>query len=190
MTLSKHSNPWKFYPIHGDFTEAAAAETAEGVQGTANLAEALALETILPADGLLPLEGGMLEYNATAEGRTGEVAVNGNDLDEEPGLVYGGPAGVFNHLQVRITNLDVLEGTIAPEATDSVVAAVFVNNDIIAFADEGYTVEIDTATLVEFNIDTIVTVTEGDVVRFALVGGGEETADWDVSNTPGEWMIM
>lgn len=190
MTLSRPMNFRKSVPTYGDFTEAAAAETAEGVAGTANLAEALALEAIVPVDGVLPLEGGTLEYNATAEGRTGEVAVGGNDLDEEPGLVWGGPAGVFAHLQVRVTNLDILEGTIAPEDTDTVTAAVFVNNDIVAFADEGYVGEIDVATAVEFNIDTIVSVTEGDVIRIALVGGGEEAADWDVDNAAGEWSIL
>lgn len=190
MPLSRHMQPFRIVPTYGDFTEAAAAETAEGTKGTDNLGEALALEGIVPADGVLPLEGGTLEYNATAEGKTGELAVAGIDLDEEPGLVYGGPSGVFNHLQVRVTNLDVLEGTIAPEATDSVTAAVLVNNTVVGFADEGYVSEIDTGILTEFNIDCIATVTEGDVIRIALLGGGEEVSDWDVDNILGEWSIV
>jgi hypothetical protein len=154
-------------------TEAAAAETAEGVFGTANLAESLAL-----TEGYSEL--GDWTYSATAEGRTGEVAVSGIDLDGEPGLIYSGPAG--GAVRVTCRDLDVAEGTIAPEAADSVVAALFLNNDIVAFADEGYTAELDTEAAVEFNFDTYVGGLQvGDVLRLGLVGGGEEVSDWDVA---------
>lgn len=153
-------------------TEAAAAETAEGALGTANTAEALAL-----TEGYSEL--GDWVYSATAEGRTGEVAVAGIDLDGEPGLIYNGPAGA--HVRVAFKNLDISEGTIAPEAGDSVTAAVMLNNTVVAYADEGFVAEIDTEAAVEFNCDTIVGPLQPlDVIRLALVGGGEETADWDV----------
>ncbi len=172
MTLSSHVK-LKSSPYSIAVAEAAAAETAEGVAGTANLAEALALTEAYD-------ETGDFVYSATAEGRTGEVAVSGNDVDGEPGLIYSGPSGV--HVRVAFDNLDVSEGTIAPEATDSVVAAILQNNTIVAYADEGYTSELDTETAVEFNCDTIVgPLTEGDVVRVALIGGGEEVSDWDVA---------
>lgn len=152
-------------------TEAAAAETAEGTLGSGNTGEALGLTEAYS-------ELGDWTYSATAEGRTGENAVNGIDLDEEPGLIYRGPAGAG----VRVAAvLGVSEGTIAPEAGDSVVAAIFLNNDVIAYADEGFVSEIDTGTTTTFNVDTYVgPLQEGDVVRLGLVGGGEETADWDI----------
>lgn len=154
--------------FQADFSEAAAAETA------AELAEALALE------GATPAVNGDWTYSATAEGRTGETAVNSIDLDGEPGVIYSGPTG--GAVRVHVNGLDVSEGTIAPEATDSVAAALFVNNTIVDFFDEGFVSEVDTETAVEFNIDTYVGgLIEGDVIRVGLVGGGEETADWDVA---------
>lgn len=171
MTLASHVK-LKSTPYSVAVAEAAAAETAEGTVGTSNLAEALAL-----TEGYD--ETGDFIYSATAEGRTGEVAVDGNDVDGEPGLIYSGPTGT--QVRLEIEDLDVAEGTIAPEAGDSVVAALLQNNTIIAYADEGYTAELDTETAVEFNIATTVTLTEGDVVRVALLGGGEEASDWDVA---------
>lgn len=153
--------------------EAAAAETAEGTYGTDNTAEALAL-----TEGYD--ETGDWLYSATAEGRTGETAVNGLDVDGEPGLIYSGPVG--NVVRVTLQDLDISEGSIAPEAGDSVVAAIMLNNTVVAFADEGFTNEIDTGIAVEFNIDTLVgPLSESDVLRVALIGGGEEVADWDVA---------
>ena len=161
--------------------EATAAETAEGTQGTANLAESLGLTEAY-------VETGHWVYSATAEGRTGETAVLGIDLDGEPGLIYNGPAG--GAVSVTIKDVDVLEGTIAPEATDSVVMALMLNNDVVAYADEGYTAEIDTATAVEFNLSTYVgNLQPLDVLRVVLIGGGEEVADWDV-DAIGEIVIV
>lgn len=163
-------------------TEAAAAETAEGTLNTSNLAESLALTEAF-------MELGFFTYSATAEGRTGEVAVNGNDVDDEPGLIYTGPSGVaFN---IGFTLLNVAEGTIAPEATDEVTAVLFVNNTIVGFADEGFVSEVDTETAVEFNMEngTYVVLMEGDVVRLGLLGSGDETADWDV-DTAGSLYIV
>ena len=158
-------------PVNGDFVAAAAAET------TAEGAEALALTDSASIAGN---ESGDWAYSATAEGRTGEVADGNIDVDAEPGLVYNGPAG--GAVRVKVSNLDVSEGTIAPGATDSVVAAVLVNNSVVAFADEGFTAELDTETAVEFNIDTYVGgLQPGDAVRVALVGGTESTCDWAVA---------
>lgn len=168
MTLT-NSTKLQSGEFQADFAEAAAAETvAEG-------AEALALE------GATPAVSGDWAYSATAEGRTGETAVNSIDLDGEPGIIYSGPAG--NAVRVQVKGLDVLEGTIAPEATDSVAAALFLNNTVVDYFDEGFVSEVDTATLVEMNIDTIVPgLQSGDVIRVGLIGGGEETADWDIDN--------
>jgi hypothetical protein len=157
--------------VNGDFAEAVAAET------TAEGAEALA---ITDSSSIAGNESGDWAYSATAEGRTGEVAVDGIDVDAEPGLIYTGPAG--GAVRVAVKNLDVSEGTIAPEAGDSVVAAVLLNNTVVAYADEGFTAELDTETAVEFNMDTYVGgLQSGDVIRVALIGGAEETADWDVA---------
>lgn len=157
--------------VNGDFAEAtAAAVVAEG-------AEALAITT---SDAIAGNESGDWAYSATAEGRTGEVAVNGIDLDGEPGLIYTGPAG--NYVRVKVTNLDVDHGLIAPEATDTATVAVFVNNTIHGVADEGFAAELDAEPAIEFNLDTIVgPLQSGDVIRVGIVGGGNETLDLDVA---------
>jgi hypothetical protein len=157
-------------------TEAAAAEVAEGVYGTANTGEALAL-----TEGYA--EMGDWIYSANAEGRTGEVAVNGLDFDGEPGLIYSGPPG--GAVGITVEEVDIAEGTIAPEATDSVTLAVMLNNTVVAFADEGFVSELDTETAAEMNCSTYVGgLQTGDVIRIALIGGGQETMDVDV--TPGD----
>jgi hypothetical protein len=177
MTSSPKSLSIK--PIQGDFEEAAAAETvAEGM-------EALAL-TITDNEN-----NPDFTYSATAEdalNQTAEADYTGA-LDGQPGITYNGPAGMFNHLRVAVSDLDLLEGTIAPEAADSVVPVLLVNSDIVAYFDSedarasngGFVSEVDTAIAVEYHIDTIVQVQNGDVIRVGLVGGGEETADWDVA---------
>lgn len=179
MTLT-NSRSFKSTPYSIAVAEAAAAEVAEGVFGTDNVAEALAL-----TEGYD--ETGDWVYSATAEGRTGEVAVNGIDLDGEPGLIYSGPAG--GAVGVTIEEVDIAEGTIAPEATDSVTLALTLNNDIVAYADEGYVSELDTETAAEMNLSTYVgNLQPGDVLRVALIGGGEETMDVDVA--PGNVKIV
>jgi hypothetical protein len=160
--------------------EAAAAEVAEGVYGTANTGEALALTEAYS-------EIGNWVYSATAEGRTGETAVNGLDFDGEPGLIYTGPPGAA--VGITVEEVDIAEGTIAPEATDTVTLAVMLNNTVVAFADEGFVTELDTETAAEMNMSTYVGgLQTGDVIRIALIGGGEETMDVDV--TPGNVYIV
>ena len=168
MTLT-NSTKLASAEAQADFTEAAAAETV------AEAAVALAME------GVTPAVNGDWTYSATAESVGGEVAGSGgHDLDAAPGLIYSGPAG--GAVRIKVAGLDILEGTIAPEAADSVAAAVFVNNDLVDYFDEGFVDEIDTATAVEMNLDTYLGGLQPlDVVRIGLVGGGEETADWDVA---------
>lgn len=157
-------------------TEAAAAEVAEGTVPTA---EALAL-----TEGYSEI--GDWIYSATAEGRTGEVAVNSIDLDLEPGLIYSGPAG--GAVGVTIEEVDISEGTIAPEATDTATLALFLNNDIIAYADEGF-VALTGEVLHEMNLSTYVgNLQPGDVLRVGLVGSGSEVIDVDI--TPGDVRIV
>jgi len=120
-------------------------------------------------------------YSAAAESVGGEVTgVGGLDFDVEPGLIYSGPVG--GAIRVKFAGLDVDHGLIAPEATDVVQAAVVLNNDIIAFADEGNAVEFDAEPAIEFNCDTYIgNLQTGDVVRVALIGTNEETLDLDVA---------
>lgn len=156
--------------------EAAAAEVAgEGAFGTNNLAESLGL-----TEGYA--EMGDFIYSATAEGRTGEVAdaASAIDVDDEPGLIYTGPSGrVFN---LSFTNVDISEGTIAPEATDTATIAVLVNNKIVGLADEGYAALTGEATH-EMNLEAgvMVPLTTLDVVRLVLIGDGTETNDVDIA---------
>ena len=155
--------------FQADFTEQAAAEViAEGALS-------------LTLEGATPVVNGDWAYSATAEGRTGEVAVNSIDLDGAPGVIYSGQAG--GAIRIKVAGLDILEGTSEPEATDSVAVAVFVNNDIVDFFDEGFVLEHDNETLAEFNIDTYIgNLQPLDVIRIALVGGTEETVDYDIDN--------
>ncbi len=121
-------------------------------------------------------ESGDWLYSATAEGRTGEVAVNGIDLDDEPGFMYTGPVG--NAVRVKVKGLDIVEAGIA-DAADSQTMAIMLNNTVIAYADEGFVAELDI--LAEFNADTYVGGLQNlDVIRVAIIGGTEETDELDL----------
>lgn len=163
--------------------EALAAETAEGTFGTTNLAESLAL-----IEGFTEL--GQFVYSATAEGRTGEEPdeTSAIDLDDEPGLIYRGASGVA--FTIGFDNIDITEGTIAPEATDSVVVALMVNNAILGFSDEGYT-NLTGEAVHEHNLEngTYVVLQESDVVRLALIGDGDEVTDTDVDTAGSLWIV-
>ncbi len=110
------------------------------------------------------------------------------DLDGQDGIIYNGPSG--NYARLHVTDLDIDEGTISPEAADSVVAAVYINSllhDVMETEDSrvltgtGFVAEFDVTGPVEFNYDGMVgPLNEGDVVRFALLSGTEETTDWEV----------
>ena len=107
-------------------------------------------------------------YSATAEGLTGEVAVNGIDMDGQPGLIYSGPVG--GQVRVSFTNIDVAGSkALLPGAADAFTIAVFKNNSLVGKSDEGFAAEFDTAT-VEYNGSTIVgNMQTGDVLRFGLI---------------------
>jgi hypothetical protein len=124
-------------------------------------------------------------YSATAEGNGGEVAVNGIDLDLEPGLVYAGPVGA--HVDVVFSNIDVQAdiGSVAPEAADQLTVGVFKNNHLVKAADEGWVAEFDTGTA-EFNGSCVVgNLQTGDVVRLALMvhEGSEDSLVGHVSES-------
>lgn len=149
-----------------DFAEAAAAETA------AEEAEALALEgNNTPPDW---------EYSATAEnpGSTGE-------MDGQPGVIYQGD--VTRAAMVRVRDLTLAAGTIAPEAADSIVAGVFKNGTLVAtldnesVADEYVIDELDSETAVMEGGTIVDAVAPGDVIRIGILGLGEETVDVDVA---------
>jgi hypothetical protein len=107
--------------------------------------------------------------------------VNSIDLDLEPGLIYSGPAG--GAVGVTIEEVDITEGTIAPEATDTATLALFLNNDIVAYADEGF------VALHEMNLSTYVGgLQPGDVLRVGLVGSGSEAIDVDIA--PGDVRVV
>ena len=109
-------------------------------------------------------------YSAAAEGRTGEVAVRGVDMDGEPGLIYAGQNLSAVHIQLKDCDLLASEvSLLAPEATDGFNVGLYVNNDLIAGSDEGATIEMDTAT-VEFNASGYVgNLIAGDVLRVAVI---------------------
>ena len=155
--------------VNGDFEATTEASVvAEG-------AEAYAMT---PSSGIAAMESGDWAYSALAEGRTGEVAVNGIDLDVEPGLIYSGPSG--GAFRVKVANFDVVDGDIAVEAADTLTMAVLLNNTVVAFADEGFVAELDISA--EYNVDTYVGgLISGDVLRVGLIGGGEETMDLTIS---------
>lgn len=152
--------------VHGDFSEAAAAETvAEG-------SVALAMEGIAPNPHW--------EYSATAEDN-GTVGA----LDGQPGLVFKGEVQAAARVNVRA--LTLAAGTIAPEATDKVAAGIYKNSELVStldnesVANEFVFDELDAETIVA-ECDTIVdAVAPGDVIRVALIGLGEETVDIDVA---------
>lgn len=129
-------------------------------------------------------------YSATAEGLTGEVAVNGKDMDGEPGLVYAGPVG--GSVDVRFSNVDVIgDPSALPEATDKVTLGVFRNNDLVGHADEGYVAELDTGTA-EFNGEcTVTNLQTGDVLRVGLImgSGSEDGLDFLVEEG-GEFVLV
>lgn len=139
--------------------------------------------TSIPMEGNLPTLSGDWSYSATAEGRTGETAVNGVDLDLAPGIIYAGPSGAS--VRVQIKDFDIDEGTINGGATDTVTLALYVNNDQVATADEGFVTELEVEAVLEFNLDTYVgPLQELDVLRVAYFQGSENAElDLEVLNT-------
>ena len=152
--------------VHGDFAEAAAAETV------AEAAEALALEGVSPNPHW--------EYSATAEDNGTAGSLGG-----QPGLIYKGE--VTSAALVNVRALTLAAGSITPEATDKIAAGIYKNSELAAtldnesVANEYVFDELDSETIVA-ECDTIVdAVAPGDVIRVAIIGLGEETVDVDVA---------
>jgi hypothetical protein len=114
-------------------------------------------------------------YSATAED-AGTAGI----LDGQPGVTYSGPGGVG--FRVTVNNFDTIEHAISPgEAADTAVMALYVNSDLVAYADEGFTTHA-AEIAVEFNVDTYVQLDENDVLRVGVAFSGEEAvADLDLA---------
>lgn len=150
--------------INGDF------EAVADVDLVAETPEAVPLT---PSVGIAANESGDWAYSATAEDNG-----TAGTLDGQPGIIYTGPAG--NAVRVKVTGLDVDEESIIADPADSATAAVYVNSSLVAYADEGFVSELDITA--EFNLDTYVGgLQSGDVIRVAVVGGGEETFEAGVA---------
>ena len=163
------------FGLQGDFNELTSAETGA--------AEAVILD--LTADTAPGYDG--LEFTFSENAEDGGI-VGAHDLAD--GLIYEGPQEVYRNFAIEVTGLDVSEGAIVlPEESDEVTLVLYVNSDIVAFADEGFTRDVDTGTAVEFNLEAVVSLTDTDVIRFGLISpAGDETVDWDVAEG-GEWVI-
>lgn len=121
-------------------------------------------------------------YSSTAEGRTGEEAINGFDMDDDPGLIYTGPNGAS--VNIRVTDLDLSAGLTTPAAGDTYTVAVFKNNELVAHADEGMFAELDTLT-VEYNLEgTVTNLVQNDVIRVAVVATPGSTAASELKVAP------
>lgn len=141
----------------------------------------------VPFEAPIPVEGDWT-YSATAEGRTGEVAVitNGvsNDFDGAPGFIYSGPTPGAA-VRFAIKDLNVTANAITgPTEGETYAFALMKNNDVVAYTDEGYTDGADMSAL-EINLDTYVPgLITGDVLRLAclsLEGNADEEADITVA---------
>lgn len=120
-------------------------------------------------------------YSATAESAVGEGV--GLDLDGEPGLIAQWSSENIKNIRVTLEGGDVAEHAIinVPEATDTVQFAVTVGDVVVLQSDEGLSAQ-DAETL-DFNIDGVITVAGGDVVRLVLITGGKfEDASWIVED--------
>ena len=167
------------------------------LQGVVDEDEEMSLVAETPQSIVLTLtddeNGTTFVYSATAEDnlhQTAEADYTGT-LDGAPGITYNGPAGAANHIRFACDELDILEGIIISGQTDAFVAALFRNSDLVAYFDTedarasngGFVEELNTEIVVEYHLDTIVTVVEGDVLRVGLLHEGEGTFDIDVNSS-------
>ena len=176
-------------PLGGARFTVAEAANAETDGPGPEVAESLVLAPVAVTEfghGLVT-NGTELDYQASAEDNI--AGFLGGMLDDEPGVIYtGGVTGQFNTLSVTVKDITITEGAIAPgEAEDFVTVGLFVNSSLKAIADEGFSIEgafvgEPGAGLIANIRKTEITVTEGDVIRIALVGpeANEELVDWDV----------
>ncbi len=120
-------------------------------------------------------------YSEAAEDN-GTAGVN----DGQDGLIYNGPG---TGVRVVWANVDLLEAAITgPEATDTAGIALVVNSTVVHFSDEGLNTH-DAEIAVEYNGDTYVSLSEGDVLRLALVTTGE-VGEVNYDLAPGELMMV
>ena len=170
-------------PVSGLFQEELAAEVSGS--NIVELAEALVLE---PSEDDYNLHGLTFTYSGEAVDR----GIAG-ELSNEPGMIYEGPAEIWVPVTVRVRNVDVTEGTIAPEATDEVALVCYVNSTPAIEADEGFVENQANGTIIEFNMDGMVYLTDLDVVRFCLVTvEGDEgiiAQDYDVDANQSRWSL-
>lgn len=128
-------------------------------------------------------------YAASAENNGG-----GGVMDDEPGIIYQGPAGTTGHFRVAVTNAAVVyavEGIADPDAEDTVSMDCYVNGTVVITSDEGQTAAANEAATIVFNITAeSVPLVAGDVLRFALtpVAANETSIDWDLLEG-GEWSV-
>lgn len=122
------------------------------------------------------------QFTENAENPAGEVPVNSIDFDATDGIVYTGDAPTAVNVTVLVdTAAGAGIGAIAPTSTDTAVLALYKNNDLVGYADEGFAAELDAAA--EWNLSTYVNVNEGDVLRLAFVNGQAEAFDLEVVET-------
>lgn len=189
------ADSFKIQGVQGEFTDNAALET---------VAEAPVAYDLEPADNT-NVTNFLFSENAEDNGTAG-------DLDLQDGLIYDGPPG--NYVQVRVADLNVTEGTIIASAVDEVAAAVYINSTLFAIMDtedarrltgglgtekvedvnetkgSGFVSEFDTEANCAFHFDGRVgPLSTGDVIRFGLLSGNEETSDWDNEEGSGSWSI-
>ncbi len=132
-------------------------------------------------------------YSSTTEDnlhQTAEADYTGI-LDGTAGITYNGPPGATNYLRVAVVELELLEGSIAPANSDTFIPALYVNSTLHSYFDTedsrapngGFIEEFGTGeTAAEYHLDTYVAVENGDVLRFAVLHGEEETIDVDIDD--------
>jgi hypothetical protein len=113
-------------------------------------------------------------YSSTAEDN-GVAGV----LDGSPGFVYVGPR---ESVSVRVADVDLTDNIKATlGAADFANVCVYKNSELASSSDEGWNTH---EASVEYNVDTVMDVQSGDVVRVAVQFSGEE-ADADLTLAEG-----
>ncbi len=149
----------------------------------------IATETAVAAaqEGITPPVNADWEYSAIAENRLGEIAVDNVDLDEAPGVIYSGKTG--NAVRVKAQLIFDTAAIIAPSATDVVTIGLYQNNVLHTTCAEGTFTELDNEVADIANIDTMVTLVEGDVLHIA-VKGLDESAETDLDMVIGGHLVI
>ncbi len=164
------------FGLAGDFPAATERVTGDGV----------AIGLALTVDASPGYDGLEWTYSATAENRGG-----GGLHDDLPGVIFEGPSEVWREVAIEVTGLDINEGTIiAPEGTDAVTLALYLNSALVAISDEGFSSTIGEPSTLEFNLEAVIQVTDLDVIRFAVLSPeGTEASTEYVITEGGEWVV-